>query len=122
VAEVTAERHVVAALGGGAVLREANRQAIRDAGWVVWLQAAPQTIRQRIENDPLSAGRRPNLTALEETEEISTLLQQRRPIYQQCADLAVETDGKTADEIANLIIELLHQGGFPSEPVRDDAD
>ena len=36
------ERHVVAT-GGGVVLREANRELLRNSGWVVWLTADVDT-------------------------------------------------------------------------------
>jgi shikimate kinase len=44
VGELSRRRRAVIALGGGAVLRETNRQAIRAAGPVVWLTASVDTI------------------------------------------------------------------------------
>src|SRR5262245_39434407 len=47
---VARERHVVA-LGGGAILREANRALLRGRGKIVWLTAAPETLFARISAD-----------------------------------------------------------------------
>src|SRR5262245_13601530 len=55
------DRHIIA-LGGGAILREDNRQLIKSSGKVVWLQASPETLLARIHADPTTAERRPNLT------------------------------------------------------------
>src|SRR5688572_502997 len=70
--------HVIA-LGGGAVLREDNRQAIRSSGKVVWLQASPEVLYQRISGDASTAERRPNLTADGGLAEVERLLAVRAP-------------------------------------------
>jgi shikimate kinase len=62
VPELSRRRRTVAALGGGAVLRDASRAAIRAAGPVVWLTASIDSILQRIAADSLTASRRPKLT------------------------------------------------------------
>src|SRR5262245_55828499 len=55
----------VLALGGGAVIREENRKAIKQAGHVVvYLHSDPETLAGRIRSDPQTATTRPNLTKL----------------------------------------------------------
>ncbi|HJQ80123.1 MAG TPA: shikimate kinase [Lacipirellulaceae bacterium] len=103
VAELSGLRRSVIALGGGAVLRESNRIAIRDAGPVVWLTAPVDVIVARLAADPATAGRRPNLTKTGGRDEIETLLTERTPIYGQCATLVVNTDGKTCAQVADEI-------------------
>ena len=102
------DRHILA-LGGGAILREQNRQALVGRSLVVWLQASPQTLSTRIAADPTTGERRPNLTGQGGLDEIRTLLDQRTPLYQACADLIVDADGQTPDEIAGTIVASLHQ-------------
>ncbi len=109
VAELAGQDRLVLALGGGAVLREENRRAIAESGWVIWLQAEPETIQARIEADAL--GRRPDLTPLGGAEEIVQLLRERSKIYSQCANHQVDTEGKTPDEIANTILSLWESDG-----------
>lgn len=94
----------VIALGGGAVLRPHNRQLIRDTGICVWLTASPSTIAQRLAADPNTPQNRPSLTALDGRSEIETLLQQRHSAYQSAADYAIDTEGKSIDEVAGAVV------------------
>jgi shikimate kinase len=106
-------RHVALATGGGIVLREANRQALRDfcnrGGCVVWLRASPGTIHQRLTADSGTASRRPNLTAGGGLQEIVELLARRAPLYQECASLSVDTEGKAPAAVADEVWRALPQ-------------
>jgi shikimate kinase len=112
------ESHVVAdllrgdeqtvALGGGAVLRAENRQAITaKANRVVWLKASAATLYRRIRGDATSQERRPNLTAGGGLKEVVHLLTVREPLYRECAEFTVDTEGKTPEQIAHEIVSLL---------------
>ena len=86
------QRHkLVLALGGGAILREKNRNAITMAGPVVWLKASVEELHRRISDDATSSTQRPNLTADGGITEIANVLQMRTPIYQACADCEIDT-------------------------------
>ncbi len=101
------KRRTVVALGGGAVLREDNREAICAAGPVVWLTASVDTILERVAADLTTTSRRPNLTAAGGRAEIEALLAIRTPHYQQCATLVVDTESKTSAEVAEEIAARL---------------
>ncbi|MEZ6101917.1 MAG: shikimate kinase [Pirellulaceae bacterium] len=105
--EVVQGDHRIVALGGGAVVRETNRQMLQDRGPVVWLTASVDAIVDRVRADAMSNSRRPALTSLGDREEVSRVLQQRLPIYQQCATLVVDTEGKSPDMIAEEILAAL---------------
>jgi shikimate kinase len=107
VAELAGERRTVIALGGGAVLRDETRQTIRAAGRVVWLTASVTTIFERVAADSTTAHRRPNLTVAGGRAEIEELLAVRTPLYRECATLTVDTEGKTAAEVADEIAASL---------------
>ena len=107
VEELSGLRRTVVALGGGAVLREANRAAIRAAGPIVWLTAPVDAILARLAADPATAGRRPRLTKAGGREEVEAVLAERTPIYRQCATLVVDTDGKTCAQVADEIAASL---------------
>src|SRR5262245_54311263 len=62
-AELCLGANRVIATGGGAVLRPANRELLRRAGFVAWLTAPPAVVWERLQTDPTTAARRPNLTA-----------------------------------------------------------
>jgi shikimate kinase len=102
------DQHVIA-LGGGAILRETNKKAIAGRGPVIWLQASAETLFARINADPTSDQRRPNLTAQGGVGEIRTLLEKRTPQYRACADLTVDVNRLDPDEIARLIIANLQR-------------
>lgn len=107
VRELAAGERAVLALGGGAVVREANRAALAGRGKLVWLTASPETLWQRIQGDALSASRRPDLSATGGINEIIATLDARRAIYRACADLEVDTERKTPAEVADAIVEGL---------------
>jgi shikimate kinase len=107
VAELCARSRVVIALGGGAVMREANRMALRQCRDIVWLTASPETIETRLAADPTTAGRRPNLTNAGGRNEIERLLTERTPNYRACATLEVDTENKAPADIADEIVAAL---------------
>jgi shikimate kinase len=98
---------VVVALGGGAVLRKSSCELVKNSGTVVWLQATPATLFDRICQDVTTGTRRPNLTHLGGLAEIEQVLAAREPIYAACAHMKVNTEGKTPDEIAEEIYTSL---------------
>ena len=98
---------LVLAAGGGAPLRPENRQAMREAGKVVWLKAAPETILARMTGDATTAGRRPNLTNQGGLGEIVELLGRREPIYQETAHIEVDTEQKTPPQLTDEILQRL---------------
>jgi len=107
VAALSRERRTVVALGGGAVMREENRRAICGAGPVVWLTAGVDSILARLAADGATASRRPDLTKMGGRAEIEALLAERTPLYRECATLIVDTEGKSAAEVADEIAARL---------------
>lgn len=98
-------RHCVIATGGGGVLRPENRARLRQ-GRVVWLRAEPEVIWQRLQTDPSSAQRRPNL-AQGGLAEIEELLKQRNPLYEECAELTFDTSRQTPEQIVEQIVRRI---------------
>lgn len=105
--ELCQRDQIVLGVGGGGVLREENRAVLQASGRVVWLQASPEAIYQRIQQDPTTASRRPNLTSMGGLAEVERLLEVRTPIYRQAAHLAVDTEGKSPAEVADEILARL---------------
>lgn len=103
VKELSQRSDTVVALGGGALQRPENRQQLAGTGVMIWLQAAAETIQRRIEGDPTTGERRPNLTAAGGLEEIQQLLSAREPVYQECADYQVDTEDKSPAAVAAQI-------------------
>lgn len=91
---------MVVSCGGGVVLREENAGHMKRHGRVIWLTATPETIFERVKDSDV----RPILNHHMNVEFIKELLESRFLKYQQAADLAVATDGKSADEICGEIL------------------
>ena len=95
---------IVLATGGGAILRENNRNRLRELGEVVWLTAKVETLRDRLSRD---LNDRPALTASGPISEIARIVSSRAPLYAETTDFAVETDGLEPDEVARIVLERL---------------
>ncbi len=93
----------VISTGGGIVLRVENRTALRAGGFSVWLKASVPTIAARLSGDPTTLERRPNLTT-GGIEEIKSLLHFREPLYRLCADLEIDTEGRSPEAIVETIL------------------
>jgi shikimate kinase len=86
----------VIACGGGAVLQIRNYGILKGAGMVVYLRAPADVLRARAG----SSGSRPLLA---ERGAFDRLLAERVPAYESAADMIVDTDDGTPDEIAAAI-------------------
>jgi shikimate kinase / 3-dehydroquinate synthase len=101
VREACRRDNVVVATGGGAILREENRRAMAEGGFVVCLEARPETIMRR-----LTAGSRaldrPLLATEDPLSRIRELKSARQHLYALC-DWTVHTDvltpSRTAEEV-----------------------
>jgi shikimate kinase len=93
------DRRVIA-LGGGALLSEANRTTLRANSFFVWLRAAPETLVRRVREDPTSPAGRPNLTPTGGLEEILRVSAEREAIFQQVADTRIDTDRLSPRQVA----------------------
>ena len=102
--ELCRGKRLVVATGGGVVLREENRKRLRAAGRIVWLTADVQTICERLQRDPTTGERRPNLTVGGRAE-VEDLLRVREPLYRACADLTVDTSTRTPQDMVTAILD-----------------
>jgi shikimate kinase len=103
-AELCRAEQCVIATGGGVILRPANRELLQASGYVAWLTASPETIWARMQTDPTTAARRPNLTASGGREEVAHLLAVREPHYRAAASAAFPTEGRSPEQVAAAIL------------------
>jgi len=83
----------VIASGGGAVLEIRNYGILKGAGTVVYLRAPADVLRARV-------GIALDRPLLRDPDAFDRLLAERTPAYESAADLIVDTDDHTQDEIA----------------------
>ena len=110
VREAAARPDAVVALGGGAITRADNRDAIRQAGaLLVCVEADVDTILERVsrrDDRPLLAGLSPE----QKRQRITEMLAERAPFY-ATADITLRSGADTdADDLARELAERLREG------------
>jgi shikimate kinase len=90
----------VVSTGGGAVIRDENREMFKKAGLVVCLAARPEVIYERIKHET----HRPLLKVPDPMARIRELLESRANFYSQ-ADLIIDTSEKSVDDAVREIKE-----------------
>lgn len=96
-------RETVISLGGGLPVREKNRELLKKVGKVVYLRTAPETVYDRLKGDDT----RPLLKSEDPLARIKELQDKRGKIYEEAADIIVDTDGKTPVQVADEIIAAI---------------
>ena len=94
----------VIATGGGAVLRQANRDAMQAAGCVGYLHVSAQEQLRRIEGDR----NRPLLGNDAPAQRLAELQTLREPLYRQIANLVIDTSVQTPEQLAAALELRLH--------------
>lgn len=104
---MSASNQIVSA-GGGLPLREENRKLLRELGKVFYLRASAETIYERVRGDTT----RPLLQVDDPKMKIKTMMAQRDAFYMDAADVVVQVDGKSFEQI---IQEIEAQTGRESD-------
>lgn len=94
--------NLIIALGGGAILKEANVKILKSSGKIVYLRTKEENLLKRLQNStdrPLLNGTMSDI--------ISKILRERSPIYENAADKIIDTDGLPPEKIADIIAEAL---------------
>ena len=100
---LTRREHVLVATGGGAVLDPDTRERLRSRGSVVYLRTSvgQQLARTRRNRS------RPLLNSPDPRETLERLMQQRAALYEEIADLTVDTDGRRVGTVVEEIAARL---------------
>ena len=104
---VSGKSNRVIATGGGAVMDPDNVGYLKRNGWIFWLKAEAQVLRQRIEKDQGAGKNRPSLTGKDPLKEIQAVLVQRDPVYQQICDFTIDTEEYSVRDVAMRILNGL---------------
>jgi shikimate kinase len=108
---------VVVATGGGTILSDANRAAMRRHGFVVCLDARPDTIAARVSDAGARISERPLLQGDNPLQTITELKAARQHLYNQ-ADFIIQTDDMTPDQVTHQVLLAFRErsavaGGTP---------
>lgn len=99
--QLTQMQGIVLATGGGAVLREENRSALTEHGFVVYLHCSIDRLLERTKRDT----QRPLLQTDDPRARLEQLMAEREPLYRACADFIVDTGTMQSKTVVKKILE-----------------
>ena len=101
IADLSRHSNQVVATGGGAVLLKENRDAMRNSGFVVFLNAAPHVLLERTRHDR----NRPLLQVADPLRKLTELLSLRDPFYREVAHLVVDNGRVNTQSLLQMLIK-----------------
>ncbi len=107
IAELSRERDMVLATGGGAVLRPANRDVLARSATVVYLRSRPEELGRRLRHDT----KRPLLQVADPIRRLRDLYAVRDPLYRETAHYVVEIGRPSLPAIVNVLMMQLELAG-----------
>jgi shikimate kinase len=94
---------LILATGGGAPMTETNRPLLKDIGVVVYLEAEPAQVMQRMRNKGM-----PAFLADDPTEEnLARVMAERHPVYDDLADISIDTSHSQLDQTVTTIVKRI---------------
>lgn len=116
IASLSTQGPMVLATGGGAVLRESNRQVLRERFTVVYLRTSAEELARRLRHDR----NRPLLQVDNPLRRLRELHRQRDPLYREVAHYVIETGRPSVHALAALVLMQLELAGvtasWPASP------
>lgn len=100
--ELTQLKNIVLATGGGAIIREENRQHLINRGLVIYLAADIKHLIRRTRKDR----NRPLLQGPNPEQKLRQIMKEREPLYREAADYVIDTGKHSVQTIINQILEL----------------
>ncbi len=101
-------RGQIISLGGGVPVRAQNREILKTLGMVVYLRARPETIYARVGSDTS----RPLLLCGDPLARIRELMEERAGAYEEAADVIIDTDDLSVEEVLEVIVQEAEKRGI----------
>lgn len=101
---IAQEDGTVVSTGGGVVLKDSNVELMKISGRVVYLKASKNQLLKNLES---GRAHRPLIQDGSLEKKIDQLIGVRGQIYEDSADIIIETDAYSPSEIADQVIKLL---------------
>ncbi|MDI1271511.1 MAG: shikimate kinase [Polaromonas sp.] len=105
--ELTLGEPCVLSTGGGAVLRPANRQHLKQRTQAIYLHSAPEEVFRRLRHDR----NRPLLQVPDPLARLRELYTLRDPLYRESARFVVETGRPSVATLVNMVVTQLELAG-----------
>jgi len=110
--ELTLGEPCVLSTGGGAVLRPANREHLKQRTQAVYLHSAPEEVFRRLRHDR----NRPLLQVPDPLARLRELYSLRDPLYRESARFVVETGRPSVAALVNMVVMQLELAGVLPAP------
>ncbi|OOH88477.1 shikimate kinase I [Pasteurellaceae bacterium 15-036681] len=101
--ELTQAQGLVLSTGGGSVISKDNRNVLSARGIVVYLETSVDKQFERTQRDK----KRPLLQTEDPYQTLVELAKMRNPLYEEIADITLQTDEQSAKVVATHIIEMM---------------
>lgn len=101
--ELTQAQGLVLSTGGGSVVSKDNRNVLSARGIVVYLETSVDKQFERTQRDK----KRPLLQTEDPYKVLQELAKIRNPLYEEIADITLQTDEQSAKTVATQIIEMM---------------
>jgi shikimate kinase len=98
----------VLATGGGAVLRDRNRELLHAGAIVLYLRSTPEDLYRRLRHDTT----RPLLQVRDPLARLRELHHQRDPLYRRCAHYVLESARPSVQALVNMALMQLELAGL----------
>lgn len=95
--------NTVVSCGGGLVVTEENRDLLKNRTMSVWLSASPEMVVNRMKPNS-----RPLLAVDNPLQKAKELLKARMGFYAEVADMLINSEGKSSEQIVEKIYEEIH--------------
>lgn len=108
IAELCIPQGIVLATGGGATLREANRQELRTHCNVIYLRSTPEELYRRLRHDT----QRPLLQVRDPLARLREMFRERDPLYESVAHFVIDTGRPSVPVLVNTLLMQLEMLGI----------
>ena len=102
--ELTEKNNIILSTGGGSILAETNREYLKSTGFIVYLKVS---LDIQFERTNRRKGARPLLNESNPKEKLEVLNKNREPIYITLADLTINTDHCSPQQVAKTILKKI---------------
>lgn len=107
IGDLVGRDNMVLATGGGAVLAQQNRAMLQQNGIVIYLKTGVHDLWQRTRHDR----NRPLLQTADPHAKLTELHQQRDPLYQQVADIVIQSGKQSAHALMLHLVDEIETFG-----------
>lgn len=101
--------NLIVSCGGGVILDDLNRRILHRQ-YTIFLEADPEILFERVNGD---AGRPFAFMDIDDEKErrqkFLELYKKREPLYKEAAAVTIQTDGKSPEEVAGEIVEMMNR-------------